>query len=214
MSCKNLTNRIDDYVDDTLDASAAEALRTHVSSCAACQKTVEREMELRSLLQEYGDSSVTIPETTFFDQALVSAAREGRKQQNKRSWLTGFGSAVAAGLAVWLFVGGIMNPAVDTLPDSNIPVVTMALEEPRTVNLVFSSASELNNATLTVMLPEGVEIAGFEGQREISWLTSLREGKNVLPLQLVGTMPGNGELLATLRHGEDDRTFRLRVDVS
>ena len=94
-----------------------------------------------------------------------------------------------------------------------MPTITMALEEPRTINLVFSSATVLNDATLTVLLPEGVELAGFEGQREITWVTSLKKGKNLLPLRLIATVPTEGVLLATLKHGEDDRVFRLRVKV-
>jgi len=63
------------------------------------------------------------------------------------------------------------------------------------------------------VLPEGVEIDGFAGQREITWLTSLREGRNVLPLTLIATAPVSGELLATLQHGDDSKTFRLKVTV-
>ena len=168
-------------------------------------------MALRKLLKEYGDSSVTIPDTAFFDGALVAAARSGSKQQRKRSWLTGFGSAIAAGLAIWIVSTALITSPIDQPATSVIPTITMALEEPRTVNLVFSSARALDGATLTVSLPAGIEIAGFEGQQEITWLTSLSEGKNVLPLRLIGTMPTDGELLATLKHGDDDRTFRLRI---
>ena len=82
------------------------------------------------------------------------------------------------------------------------------------MNLVFSSASDLVDATLTVELPDGIQVAGLEGRQQITWQTSLQAGRNILPLKLIGTMPTSGELLATLRHGEDDRVFRLRVDVS
>ena len=95
-----------------------------------------------------------------------------------------------------------------------MPLVAMTLEQPHTVNLVFSSAAALDDATLTVTLPPGIEVAGFAGQREITWRTSLREGKNLLPLKLIATLPTDGVLLATLRHGDDDRTFRFRIDVS
>ena len=89
----------------------------------------------------------------------------------------------------------------------------MTLEEPRTLNLVFSSATALANATMTVVLPQGVEVEGFAGQREITWMTSLTAGKNVLPLTLIATSPQGGELVATLRHEDDDRSFRVRVTV-
>jgi hypothetical protein len=66
---------------------------------------------------------------------------------------------------------------------------------------------------MTVFLPEGIEIDGFAGQREITWMTSLKAGENILPLTLIATSPSGGELLATLRHEDDDKTFRLKVAV-
>ena len=67
---------------------------------------------------------------------------------------------------------------------------------------------------LTVSLPDGIELAGFPGQREITWETSLREGRNLLPLTLVALTPTGGELLARLEHDDRDRTFRLHVTVN
>jgi hypothetical protein len=90
----------------------------------------------------------------------------------------------------------------------------MTLEEPRTVNLVFASAAALDAATLTVSLPDGIELAGFPGQTQITWQTSLVEGKNFLPLELIALSPAGGEVLARLEHDDRDRTFRLRIDVS
>ena len=97
------------------------------------------------------------------------------------------------------------------MQEAPVPSVTMALEVPQTFNLAFSSAMALEGATMTVILPEGVEVDGFAGQREITWMTSLSEGRNILPLTLIATAPVSGELLATLRHGDDDKTFRLQV---
>lgn len=213
MTCNDLKKSFDDYVDGALDDASATRLKQHVSSCDACQQLVNRELKLRNVLRDYGESSVPTPSATYFDRALVAAARAGSRQQQKRSWMTGFGSAVAAGLAIWIFSSALIT-APDTAPsEANIPAITMSLAEPRTVNLVFSSASVLENATLTLLLPEGIELAGFAGQREITWMTDLKKGKNFLPLQLIATEAMEGELLATLRHGQDDRTFRLRIDV-
>ncbi len=214
MNCEQLVDKFDDLMDGSLDAADMKALSTHTEGCERCQQMVSRETALRNLLQEYGDSNVPTPTATYFDEALVTAARTGRKQQQNRSWLKGFGSALAAGLAIWFFSGAFVQAPVGPGTDSGIPVITMAVEEARTVNLVFSSAVALDNATLTVNLPQGIEIAGFAGQQEITWQTSLSVGKNLLPLQLIATMPTDATLLATLKHGEDDRTFRLRVDVS
>jgi len=170
-----------------------------------------QDKELQALLASY---PVVAPRPGFYDQALLRATHEGTRRQRNRWLLTGFGSAIAAGLALWL-IGGFFLTTPD-LPqhEATIPGITMTLEEPRTVNLVFASATALDNATLTVSLPDGIEVAGFPGQREITWQTSLNEGKNLLPLKLIATSPFGGEVLARLEHDNRNRTFRLRVEVS
>ena len=213
MNCTDLKENFDDYVDGALNAAVASRLQQHLASCDACQQLVNREQELRRVLGEYAESSVSIPGADFFDRALITAARSAARQQHKRSWMTGFGSAVAAGLAIWIVSGVLFKAPEGVSVDPAMPAITMAVEEARTVNLVFSSATELDDATLTVLLPDGVELAGFEGQREITWMTSLRKGKNFLPLRLIATVPTEGVLLATLKHGADDRVFRIRVAV-
>jgi hypothetical protein len=168
----------------------------------------------RELLELLRDYPVPDPDPGFYDRALVRASHEGTRRQRKRWVLTGFGSAIAATVAVWI-VGGLLlqDPAADA-PPAAIPGITITLAEPRTVNLVFASATALDDALLTVSLPEGLELQGFPGQREITWETSLNEGRNLLPLTLVALTPAGGEVLARLEHDSRDRTFRLRVDVN
>lgn len=166
--------------------------------------------ELLALLREH---PVPGPDAGFYERALLRATHVGSRRQRNRWLAAGFGSAVAAGLALWMI--GTLFLAGPELPDaaSPIPGVTMALEEPRTINLVFSSAEALATATLTVSLPEGIELDGFPGQREITWETSLEAGKNVLPLTLIALKPAGGELLARLEHDSRNRTFRVRVNI-
>ncbi len=175
------------------------------------QANLDEERQLLDLLKDYPMAEAT---AGFYDQALVRAASEGTRRQRNRWLMTGFSSAIAAGI-VLAFVSGFFGDSPD-IPqlDSNIPGVTMALAEPRTVNLVFSSAEALEAATLTVSLPDGVELAGFPGQREITWETNLAAGKNLLPLKLIALTPTGGEVLARLEHNDRGRTFRLRIEVS
>ena len=167
--------------------------------------------QIRALLKDY-----PMPQANaeFYDQALARATLISSRRQRNRWLMTGFGSAVAAGLAIWMISGMLMT--APQLPDANatIPGVTIALAEPQTVNLLFSSATALASATLTVSLPDGIELAGFPGQREISWETSLKEGRNLLPLKLIALTSVGGELLARLEHDDRDRVFRLQVNVS
>lgn len=211
MNCTAVSDNLDDFIDRALSTADTAAISEHIRHCGDCLKIVNDARRLQDLLKEYGDTDVPTATTAFFDRALINASRDGTRRQHRHSWLKGFGSAVAAGLALWI-VGGLFFKAPE-VPDATIPTVTMRLEEPRTVNLVFSSAVDLVDATLTVILPTGIEIAGFEGQREISWETSLTAGKNVLPLKLIAISPQGGEILATLQHADDDRSFRLQVTV-
>lgn len=172
----------------------------------------EQDQEILELLKDY-----SMPEASaeFFDQALVRATHEGSRRQRTRWLATGFGSAVAAGLVLWMISGLLLSSAPDLpTPAAEIPGIVMTLEEPRTVNLVFASSEQLDSATLTVSLPAGIEMSGFPGQREVTWQTSLNSGKNLLPLKLIATSPVGGEVFATLRHDDRGRTFRLRIDVS
>jgi hypothetical protein len=170
----------------------------------------KQEREVLELLQDYPAPAA---DEGFYERALLRATHEGSRRQRNRWMMTGFGAAVAATIAAWVIGGMLLGEP--QLPDaeSAIPGVTIALAEPRTINLMFASRTALDSATLTVTLPDGIELDGFPGQREITWETSLSEGKNVLPLTLVAVTPAGGELLARLEHEDRDRTFRLRVEV-
>lgn len=214
MRCDHLDNRLDDYVDGELPAAEREAVDTHVADCATCRRLVARERALRAALQDYGDTVQPLPDAAYFDAALARAAGEGARQRRQRWLMTGFGGAVAATLAVFILVSGQFGaPHTGEPAGGGIPAVTMTLAEPRTVNLVFSAETALDDALLTIELPPGVELEGFPGRTTVSWQTSLAPGANLLPLRLIASGPAGGELLARLEHGDDGRAFRVRITV-
>ena len=169
------------------------------------------DQEVLALLKDYPMADAT---AGFYDQALARATHEGTRRQRNRWVITGFGSAIAAGMVLWLIGGFFLTTPNLPEPDASIPGIAMTLEEPRTINLMFASETAMPSATLTVTLPDGIELAGFPGQREIAWKTSLVAGKNYLPLELIALTPVGGEVLARLEHENRDRTFRLRIEVS
>ncbi len=211
MTCTQLTAKLDDYVDGLMDQAESATLAAHIGTCDDCRQALAREHGLRESLQDYGESSMPNPDAAFFDRALAKAAQQGTRRQRNRWVMTGVGGTIAAGLVLWMLGGMFLKTPEIAQPA--IPAIAMTLEEPRTVNLVFSSATALANATMTVVLPQGLEVVGFAGQQEITWMTSLTEGKNILPLTLIATSPQGGELMATLRHEDDDKTFRVQVTI-
>lgn len=170
----------------------------------------EQERKLVELLKDY---PMPQAESGFYDQALARAVHTGSRRQRNRWVMTGFGSAVAAGILLLLVSGILFNQPEVPATDDGIPGVSIALLEPSTVNLMFAASEPLDNARLTVLLPDGIELAGFPGQREVSWETSLAAGKNMLPLKLIATSPSGGEVVARLEHEDRNRTFRLRVTI-
>lgn len=211
MACKLITEQLDDYLLGALHGTQMELLDRHIDECVDCRQLLDTSRELQKRLENYGKSVMPRPDPVFFDRAIANAVQSGVRRQRNRWVMTGFGGAIAAAVMVWI-VSGVFFTAAD-IDDPAVPSVTMALEAPQTFNLVFASATPLINATMTVTLPVGIEIDGFAGQREITWQTSLKEGRNVLPLTLVAISPVGGELLATLQHENDDKIFRLQVIV-
>ncbi|MDJ0917636.1 MAG: hypothetical protein QNJ05_07725 [Woeseiaceae bacterium] len=170
-----------------------------------------QERELLDLLKDYPAPQA---DAGFYDRALLKAAHRGARKQRNRWLATGFGSALAAGLAAWVVFAFLLGVPVQDASEPTIPGVTIALEEPKTIRLMFASKQSLDNAMLTVSLPDGVELSGFPGQKEITWETSLVEGRNVLPLTLVALTPAGGEVFARLEHGDKDQVFRLKLNIS
>jgi hypothetical protein len=175
------------------------------------RERLDDDTELLDLLADYGKASMPRPDDGFYDRAVARAMHEGTRRQRRRWIMTGFGGAVAAMLAIWIVSGVFLASPEGAQP--GVPSVTMALETPQTFKLVFSSATALDDATMTVVLPDGIEVEGFGPRQEITWVTSLAQGRNILPLTLVATRPVSGELLATLKHEGDYKTFRLQVKV-
>lgn len=211
MACNRVTAQLDAYMDGELTGPALAELEAHVHDCADCSRMVTRERKLQQALH---DLQVPDPDPDYFERALSNAAREGERDHRHRWWGYGFGSAVAASLALWLVIGVFFKtPDIEQPPGAGVAGVTIAMHENHTVNLVFASASELQDATLTVLLPPGIEVAGYGGRQEIRWRTSLRKGKNVLPLELVALDNPGGELVARLEHDDKQKTFRVKVTV-
>lgn len=214
MNCSEFDNNLDDLVDGTLDEAAGAACAAHVAGCDRCAKELATARSLQRSLLAWGRTDVPTPDADFFAGAVAHAAATGAGQHRRRHWLRGFATSMAASLAVLVVTLSLFYPDDEATVTPTLPTVSMTLEQTRSVNLVFASTEALDDAQLTVLLPPGVMMPGFEDRREITWKTSLKAGRNVLPLELVATSTEGGELLATLSHGGDDRRFRIYLNVS
>jgi hypothetical protein len=94
------------------------------------------------------------------------------------------------------------------------PAVTLTIDEPRTINLVFDSRAALADVEFTVDLPLGIELGDHAGQRRVMGRAKLTAGDNALPLTLVARSGRGGQLAARLRHGDDQKVFVVDLTVA
>jgi anti-sigma factor RsiW len=202
MNCQETTALLADYCYGNLADAEQLAVEAHLDGgCAGCRQALAQERALRAALRAM---PVPPPSRGFLEQAVHRAASTRRPSTAR--WRAAVGGALAAGVVLGLVATLFLRVP---RPTEGIPGVTMALHEARTIQLALNSERELRQATVTIQLPEGVELRGFAGQREISWKTDLARGVNLLSLPLVAVAAKDGALVARLHH--DDRNRELRV---
>lgn len=206
MECTQWQQRLDDYVDGQLSAVDMSAMQQHVAVCPDCRVLLEQQDQLMQSLR-----TMPVPPLRpgFTPQALKLAVVQG--QQRRRGFATGFSSALAAGVALWAVVT-FMMPDRSLQPDG-VAQVQLALYQESTVNLVFYSPKPVSSATLSIALPDNVELVGFPGERTISWQTALTEGQNVLPLPLRASGQVSSQLLASIESGGSKKSFHVQIGV-
>ncbi len=208
MNCTELQTQVDDLIDGRLPSEVEGEIRAHAAACDACRAAIERAEALSRSLESL---PVELAAPGFEARILERVAAQANRQTRV---LRGIGGGLIAVCAASGLALAVLGPRVDAPSDraaAALPVVTMSIDEPRTVNLVFASTSAVDDVSLTVELPMGVEIAGYAGQSEVIWRTSMQVGKNYLPLELVARDSASGELVARVRHGDAEKTFRVFV---
>lgn len=217
MHCRQADNLIDPYMDGELVGELKNALDRHAASCVECRVRIDEERDLRRALAAL---PVAAPSDGFFERALSTAREDTRPtrdaapgQSARRRWPLQAGGALAAGFVLW-FAAGVVIDAPAFAPEPALPEIVISLEQPTPVNLVFSSVGDLRAARVSLQLPAGVELAGYDGRRQLIWTTDLKDGKNVLTLPLVAHTVPTEEIVARLEHGEETKTFRMKVTIT
>ncbi len=209
MNCTQLHNQLDDYLDGELSAEQRTHLETHVKECESCRTALSGARVIQEALRQMPAPPMR---PGFASQAIKHAVNQ--HGHHRRGFIAGFSTALAASVVVALFVGGFL-PNMERSPQTAAtPPVIISMQQPQTVNLVFDVATAMENATLSIILPDNVEIVGFPGQQEIAWQTSLYAGRNILPLPLKGIMHSSSALVASIEQGGRKKSIRIPIQVS
>ena len=204
MNCERAKEYIDDYFDGYLSANDEKTVTDHLMECSGCQDLYRQENEFRQTLK---DLSVPPPSQGFSDRVFQKTVETCRRQSRRRSWLSA-GGAVAAGLALWIMVGIPVNYSPQ-LPQQDVPLSTMNLHASKTIKMIVNASRDMRNATITVELPEHIEIEGFPGKRSISWDTDLYKGKNLLALPVLAKTTGKDQIITRIEHESKSKLLKM-----
>ena len=203
MECRDFTTQLDDYLDGRLDAVWRQSIQVHLEHCPSCRRLHQHAVVLQAALRTL---SAPASRPGFVDELLGRASRAAGAAQPPRRAVIGL--ALAATLVLGVSLGVFL-----ATPSAPAQTVALTLERPETVRLMFNSAKPLQAATLSLALPENVELVGYGNRRELAWQTNLLEGGNLLQLALVAHGTVKGELVAGLSHGGSSKTFRLKIEI-
>lgn len=210
MKCHSCVKLLDQFLDGELAEASARDFEAHVNACSDCQIALERKRSLREALRQM---PVTPAVHGFYDRALELTVKTTHRSEMKFWASAGLGTAIAASIIAWLVLILPANQTEET-DAAHLAGVTISLNVEKTVRVSFESVTKLENVTLRVQLPPGVEISGYQDRREIAWSTDVTPGINILSLPVIVRSGKGGTIVARLEHSGKSKSFKFDVIVS
>ena len=119
--------------------------------------------------------------------------------------------AASVALAVGIGIGSGLTHLERGPAAAELPVAMLAPGKTQQVRLTFNSPADLTGVTVHLRLPDGVELVGYSGRRELRWQVDLQAGANALDLPMIMKRGAGGVLTTNLSHGQDQRQFTVLV---
>jgi len=218
MNCDNIIKHIEDYSDAALSPVETLAVRRHLEECPAC---AARARELLALKKALALLPAPDPGPDVLERLLTTAVQTAVPPANRTSGWSPWqraGLATAAGLLLALVFFSGVKVGSRGQADAPAPIVMTAAPirvgpAAGTVRLMFRTAEALPGASISVWLPDDVQIAGRPAVRYVTWQTDLKAGPNLLELPLQSTGPNGGMLVVRLAQGSLVRTLEVPVAV-
>lgn len=208
MNCSDFKYEVDALAAGEVSETTERAMRDHAASCSDCAMALATAMYIA---EQLSGNRAPEPDEGFESRILNNATVKQRKAGGTTIW----GGAIAAALAVGVFIGSQFAGSPTTEPElaDNTPPTATETTGPRqqTVRVAFTSAQAVENVTLTLELPPNMELAPFPGRHKVSWKVNLKPGDNLLALPMNVLFPGEGTLVAHLGDGESRKTFKTDI---
>lgn len=207
-----------ELLDDEPDAERQARMFAHAAGCPRCQARLEFESLLRRQLRTL---PIPAPRAGFAERVLANAHRAqpravSARVERRRAIGWAMAASLVLGLGLMLGRQSVTETANETADAQLVQIVNVAAGQPsqaQPVRLLFRSEKALSGVTIELGLPEGVELAGYPGQRHLIWQTDLQSGSNLLELPVLVRGDG-GVLTATLNLEGERRRFSVRVQTT
>ena len=176
-----------------------EAMRAHWHTCAAC---AEHDRQMRRLTEAL--AGLPLQGATGRGAIGQGDVLRGRAPR----W-----SALAATLVLGIAVGLLWAHRDDPAATIEATPVTLDSSGEQQISIAVDSSRSYDQVEFLVELPQGVELAGFPGQRSVRWEGQLAEGRSRLrlPLRLTAGTAG-GELVARIRYPNGERRLIVPLE--
>lgn len=208
MHCDQFQQTLDPLLDGELDAAVSRDLELHLETCDACAAIRSRKVALRQTLKAI---PVPPPEDGFLDAVVEETVINTHRNETRFRATAGIGAAIAASLVAWLVL--VLPADLPTAPEGTLESVNITMNVEKTFRVTFESKRELQAAAISVELPPGVEIVGYEGRASVRWRTTVTAGTNILELPIIVRSGNGGAVLARLEHEGKQKTFEFAVKV-
>ena len=148
------------------------------------------------------------PAAGFVERVLAIARTADRPPWQPSRPVYALAASVA--LAVGIGIGAGLTQ-LDRRPAAELPIAMLAPGKAQQVRLTFTSPTNMAGVTVHLRLPDGVELVGYSGRRELRWQVDLQAGANALDLPMIMKRGTGGVLTTSLSHGQDQREFTVLV---
>jgi hypothetical protein len=177
-----------------------------VASCDECRTALRAIDALRTLRGE----PVEPASDGALERAIDRALTNEPAKRYRRGFLSGIASGALLAAALAALAIGVWWQTTDDAAVA-APEVRIALNQPRDVTVMLESPEPLVDVDLRIELRGAIALTGYEGQRELRWMTNLDRGINQLTLPIVALDASGGQVLVEVAHGDKRRTFVLDV---
>ncbi|KPJ93554.1 MAG: hypothetical protein AMJ53_07005 [Gammaproteobacteria bacterium SG8_11] len=203
MQCDNIQSCIDDYLDGQLPASQQHLMQAHLARCADCATALQQKT---NLLRQLRNLPAPRPQPGLKQQ--ITAMRTTRHASHWRWFAAGVATAMAAGLAVFV-VTILLNPMADKRAFQS--AVTAKLHQTNDVYILVHSEHTLEDVRFTLLMPESLQLDGYQGRQQLQWHGRLQQGENLLSLPLKAMTPTTGTLVVKIEHGNSSKEYYVTV---